>query len=126
MFTVELSRTRLPGRFWVAFCAVMAFCGAGALDTQAQPAPSNDDFTNAQAILGITGSLEATNISATVETGEPSPVNGVPAQSTIWYVWTAPTSLTIDFNTRDSTDKKGLPLDTMLGVYVATPGLPII
>jgi uncharacterized delta-60 repeat protein/uncharacterized repeat protein (TIGR01451 family) len=103
----------------------MAFCGAGALDTRAQPAPSNDDFTNAQTILGITGSVEATNISATVEPGEPAPVKGVPAQSTIWYVWTAPTSITIDFNTRDSTDKNGLPLDTMLGVYVATPGLPV-
>src|SRR5579862_6924150 len=120
MFTVQLSRTRRAGMSWAATWAVAAFCGASALETQAQPAPPNDNLTNSQVILGVTGSLQATNISATVEAGEPAPVKGVPAQSTIWYVWTAPTTTTMDFNTRNSTDHDGLPLDTMLGIYTNT------
>jgi uncharacterized delta-60 repeat protein len=105
---------------------VVAFCGGSALDSHAQPAPHNDDLTNAQVILGVSGSVQATNINATVEAGELAPVNGVPAQSTIWYIWTAPITTTVDFNTRNSTDPDGLPLDTMLGIYTnSAPGQPV-
>jgi uncharacterized repeat protein (TIGR01451 family)/uncharacterized delta-60 repeat protein len=124
MSIVQLSRTRRAGRSWAAIWAVAAFCGGSALESQAQPAPPNDNLTNAQVIQGISGSLQATNISATVETGEPGPA-GVTAQSTIWYVWTAPITMNVDFNTRNSTDPAGLPLDTMLGVYTNTIGDPL-
>ncbi len=53
------------------------------------------------------------------------PSGACPRNQPFGTVWTAPTTITIDFNTRDSTDKNGLPLDTMLGVYVATPGQPV-
>src|SRR5580698_5035019 len=113
MFTVQLSRTRRAGKSWAAMLALAAICGGSAIDSQAQPAPPNDNLTNAQVILGTTGSLQATNISATVEAGELPPLPGVPAQSTIWYVWTAPITGAFDFNTRNSTAPDGLPLDTM-------------
>src|SRR3984957_14531691 len=125
MFTVQLSRTRRAGKSWAAGWALAAICGMTALESQAQPAPPNDNLTNAQVILGTTGSLQATNISATVETGEPAPLPGVPAQSTIWYVWTAPITGAFDFNTRNSTTPGGLPLDTMLAVYTNTVGDPL-
>jgi uncharacterized delta-60 repeat protein/uncharacterized repeat protein (TIGR01451 family) len=106
----------------MALWAAVAFCGASALDSQAQPAPANDLLVNAQVILGTSGSVQSTNIGATVEPGEQDPVPGVPPESTIWYVWTAPITTAIDFNTRNSTDKSGLPLDTMLGIYTNVPG----
>jgi hypothetical protein len=95
MFTVQLSRTRRAGGFWAAISALVAFCAGSALDSHAQPAPPNDNLLNAQVILGVSGSVEDTNINATVQAGEPPPFPGVPAQSTIWFVWTAPISTTI-------------------------------
>jgi hypothetical protein len=117
MFTVQKSGTRRAAKYWMALWAVAVICVGSALETKAQPAPPNDYLTNAQVILGVSGSVQGTNINATVETGEPAPTTNGPAQSTIWYVWTAPISTAIDFNTRNSTDPDGLPLDTTLGVY---------
>jgi uncharacterized delta-60 repeat protein/uncharacterized repeat protein (TIGR01451 family) len=117
MFTVQKSGTRLAAKSWMAYWAVAAICAGSALESKAQPAPPNDNFTNAQIILGSSGSAQGTNLNATVEAGEPAPSTNGPAQSTIWYVWTAPYSTTVDFNTRNSTDPVGLPLDTTLAVY---------
>ena len=116
MLTLQKSGTRRAARSWTALWAVMAFCGGGALESQAQIPPPNDNITNAQVILGSSGSAQGTNLNATAQIGEPA-VAGVPAQSTIWYVWTAPFTTEIDFNTRNSTDPGGLPLSTMLAVY---------
>jgi uncharacterized delta-60 repeat protein/uncharacterized repeat protein (TIGR01451 family) len=119
MFIVQKSGTRRAAKSWMALWAVAAICLGSARDGKAQPAPPNDNLTNAQVILGVSGSVQGTNISATVEAGEPAPVTGVPAQSTIWYVWTAPITTEIDFNTRNSTDSpEGQPLNTTLAVYV--------
>ena len=125
MFTVQEIRARLAARHLIMFGAMAAICIGGALKSMAQPAPPNDNLANAQVILGVSGSVQGTNISATAQTGEPPPVAGVPAQSTIWYIWTAPISTTIDFNTRNSTDPDGLPLDTTLAVYVQKVGGPV-
>jgi hypothetical protein len=107
----------------MAFLAVAAICACSALESQAQPAPPNDNLTNAQVIIGVSGSEQGTNLNATVETGEifpiVTPAGPVIPQSTIWYAWTAPITTEIDFNTRNSTDANGQPLDTTLGVYVA-------
>ena len=126
MFTVQETRTRHSARHWLKLGLVTAICVGGALVSMAQPAPPNDNLTNAQVILGPSGTALGTNISATAQRGELPPVPGVPAQSTIWYVWTAPTSLAIDFNTRNSTDPSGAPLDTTLAVYaLKNPGGPL-
>ncbi len=117
MFTVPETRMRRSARHWLKLGVAAVLCAGSALVSMAQPAPPNDNLTNAQVILGPNGNVQGTNLSATVAPGEPPPVPGVPAQSTIWYVWTAPISATIDFNTRNSTDPDGLPLPTTLAVY---------
>ncbi|HEY3863683.1 MAG TPA: Calx-beta domain-containing protein [Verrucomicrobiae bacterium] len=83
-------------------------------------------MAGAQGIAGLSGTVQGTNIQATVEAGEPDPASGVSPSSTIWYSWTAPITTTMDFNTRGSVDPDGLTLDTMLGIYrlkLATGGL---
>jgi uncharacterized delta-60 repeat protein/uncharacterized repeat protein (TIGR01451 family) len=157
---------RRAARAFRALCAVAAFCG-GALKSQAQTPPANDNLANAQIILGASGSVRGTNINATIETsGTISETNfpiqiitsqtnivvstqtnitrfatnvvqvtnvvitfttnATAPQSTIWYVWTAPTTAEMDFNTRNSTStNNGSPLDTTLAIYTTkTAGLP--
>jgi len=48
--------------------------------------PSNDNFANAQAISGTSGSVTGTDLGATTQTSEPNPYNG----GTVWYKYTAP------------------------------------
>lgn len=103
---------------WIVF----AFLLAGALPSQAQVPPPNDNLANAQPLLGPSGSVTGTNLYATAQPGEPAPVLGNPAAASIWYVWTAPDSTTIDFNTRGSTDPLGNPLYTVLAVYKLKTG----
>ena len=47
--------------------------------------PANDNFANARAISGASGSVDGTTVAATTETGEPGP-----SYHTVWYRWTAP------------------------------------
>jgi len=117
MFTVPKSSTRRAAGILSALWAAAAICG-GAFNCHAQPAPANDNLGNAHGINGVSGSVQGTNINATVQTGEPLPLPTLPAQSTIWYVWTAPTSAEFDFNTRNSTSSRnGGTLQTTLAVY---------
>jgi len=51
--------------------------------------PANDNFANAQAISGATGTVSGTTVGATFETGEPNSVNGGGYHS-VWYRYTAP------------------------------------
>jgi Calx-beta domain len=76
--------------------------------------PANDNFANAQVIVGCTGSLNSTNISATKESGEPDhdPL-GVPSNASVWYQWQAPVSSSVTITTAGA----GTDFDTMLGVY---------
>lgn len=48
--------------------------------------PPNDAFANATLITGDSGFIIGTNISASVEVGEP-----LPSFSSVWYVWPGPT-----------------------------------
>jgi Ca2+-binding RTX toxin-like protein len=73
--------------------------------------PSNDDFANAQAIVGIAGTVSGTNEIATVEAGEPKEAGN--NTTSIWYRWTAPTTASFVFDTFGSERF----LDTTLGVY---------
>ena len=79
--------------------------------------PANDNLTNAQAILGISGTVTGNNQFATTETGEPAPVSGVLSGASIWYLWTAPMTRMMDFDTHNSTDPFGNTLDTVMAVY---------
>jgi hypothetical protein len=75
--------------------------------------PGNDDFADAEAISGDDGSLDAHNLGATVETGEPEHAGELGGHS-IWYEWEAPDSELISFDTF------GSELDTLLAVYTGT------
>jgi hypothetical protein len=69
----------------------------------------NDDFASAQA-LGVSGSLQASNVGATKEPGEPDHA-GDSGGASIWYSWSAPTDGVATF------DVCGSDFDTMLAVY---------
>ncbi len=112
--------TRWPGAF-VLLAGLLVTASAVAQQ------PPNDNFTNAQVIVGLRGSVTGTNVAATVETGEPD-ITGVPAARSIWYQWTPPVSGVMTFDTLGSTDAANGQLDTRLAVYVGTnlTGLTLI
>jgi len=73
--------------------------------------PANDNFANAQTISGASGTVNGSNVFATVEPGEPGTAAGAPVRTSIWYNWTAPSNGTASFNTWGSN------YDTVLAVY---------
>ncbi len=102
------------GNFAKMLVALALMCaGAGRLEAAA---PANDNFANATALVNLlnnTGTITGSNVGATKEAGEPV-VAGVGGGKTIWYVWTAPFTGTIEFNT------EGSSFDTVLGAYTGT------
>ena len=84
--------TNSPGRRAVLRLGLLACLGLAASVGWGQPA--NDDFANAFAISGASGSTNGDNVSATFEfqNGEPEVFPGDSADETVWYVWTAPAS----------------------------------
>jgi uncharacterized repeat protein (TIGR01451 family)/uncharacterized delta-60 repeat protein len=123
MFTLYDKILKQAGGLFMPLCLAAALCAGTAMDVHAQPAPANDDLANAQSIFGSTGTVTGVNINATAEAGEPAPYPGNPAGASIWYVWTAPYTTTMDFNTTNSTDpNSGAELDTVMAVYTLTSG----
>jgi len=51
--------------------------------------PANDNFANAFAISGASGSTNGSNVGASAEAGEPN-LFGVAVGESVWYAWTAP------------------------------------
>jgi hypothetical protein len=74
------------------------------------PTLSNDDFANAQALEGPSGTVTGSTLDATAEVGEPSHAN-VGGVASIWYRWTAARDGTAVFNTQ------GSDFDTVLAIY---------
>ena len=72
--------------------------------------PANDDFTDADVIVGSSASIVASNTAATAESGEPDHAANTAAAS-VWWSWTAPASGSA------SMDTDGSSFDTVLGVY---------
>jgi len=75
--------------------------------------PPNDDFVNAQPILGSSGVIEGTNVGATKEVNEPNHA-GFEAIASVWYRWQAPSNGTYNFTTFGSEP------DTVLAVYTGS------
>src|SRR5262249_53378779 len=63
---------------------------------------------------GPSGSVGGSNVGATVEPGEPS-LTGNPGGQSVWYTWTAPSDMSVTFNT------VGSDFDTLLGVFTGGP-----
>ncbi len=121
MFTSQLKSLKEARGLVLRLCIAAAFYACVVMDLHAQPAPPNDNLAAAQPIFGGSGTVTGTNVNATVETAELPTPDG--AGASIWYVWTAPYTATIDFNTRGSTDPNtGNELDTVLAVYTLTSG----
>jgi Lysyl oxidase/Concanavalin A-like lectin/glucanases superfamily/Immunoglobulin I-set domain/Immunoglobulin domain len=80
-----------------------------ALLTTGSP-PPNDNFANAQAISGSSGSVPGENFNATKESGEPNHAGNAGGAS-VWYAWTAPSTSPVTFDTCLS------DFDTLLAVY---------
>lgn len=75
--------------------------------------PPNDDFDDAQTLVGPSGEESGTTRGATIEPDEPSHA-GNPGMGSVWYRWTAPASGTLAMDTCQG------DLDTLLGIYTGT------
>lgn len=75
--------------------------------------PFNDDFANAQVLVGASGRVAGRNVNATRQSGEPAHA-GNPGGTSIWYRWTAPASGRVSFST------SGSSFDTLLAAYVGS------
>ena len=73
--------------------------------------PSNDNFTNAITLSGLSVVTTGNNAQATVEPGEPSLNYPNPANQTVWWNWTAATNGYALISTL------GSAFDTRLGVF---------
>ncbi|HEX7998761.1 MAG TPA: NF038122 family metalloprotease [Pyrinomonadaceae bacterium] len=77
------------------------------------PPPANDNFASAQDISICSSSTTGSTISATRETGEPSPWT-YGGEGSIWYRWQAPASGSVTFTT------VGSNFDTLLAAFTGT------
>lgn len=98
--------------------AMMFFLLMGSILRPAYAAvPPNDNFANATVITGSNGTLSgtptATNVDATVETGEPEP-GGAIARKSVWYAWTPPTTAHLRVSVKNS------DFDAMLSIYTGS------
>ncbi|HKC63497.1 MAG TPA: NF038122 family metalloprotease, partial [Pyrinomonadaceae bacterium] len=80
--------------------------------------PANDNFANAQTIIGCSSSVAGTSIGATSEAGEPShdptDTSSNSPGHTVWYQWQAPSSSSVTITT------EGSEFDTILAIYTGT------
>jgi len=74
--------------FLSVIALVFVFAGPMPAEAFASP-PANDNFAEAQPLMGVSGVVEATNLEATKEPGEPAHA-GDPGGASIWFRWTAP------------------------------------
>lgn len=91
----------------VSVFVVLVAAGAAG---KALAAPANDNFVNAQGLVGSQGDLNATNKDATKEVGEPAHAGNAGGAS-IWFKWTADRNVGFTVLTRQ------VQIDTILGVY---------
>jgi thiol-disulfide isomerase/thioredoxin len=75
-----------------------------------QAQPPNDMFTNRIALTGTNITITGSNVSATMEAGEPCPCDS-DCGASVWWSWTAPFSGFVMISTAGSS------FDTIMGVY---------
>ena len=74
---------------------------------------ANDMFAAARALAGRSGTINATTVGATKESGEPNHAGNTGGRS-IWATWTAPATATVTFDTI------GSAFDTLLAAYTGS------
>ena len=79
--------------YWAALLALMLVVAMGSLGATSAlagtPPPANDNFANAQVLVGASGTATGTTVGATTETVEPPAELGIGGWNTIWYSFTA-------------------------------------
>jgi hypothetical protein len=90
--------------------AVAIVSVAASLPAAAFAQPPNDNFANAQILSGTSATATGSNAGATMEPGEPDH-EGLSGGTSVWYVWTAPTTNRVIVSTCGSS------FDTLLAVY---------
>ncbi|HEV2711838.1 MAG TPA: S8 family serine peptidase, partial [Gaiellaceae bacterium] len=83
-------------------------------------APPNDNFTNRETLSGSSGTVFASNVGATAETGEPDS-QFYPQPMSIWYRWTAPRSGLFSFDVNGSATGRDFDLYTGSSLASLTP-----
>lgn len=113
---------------WLSFCELglaialyltspLAFAGGTPPPPPTPVAPANDNWANAQQVVGLYGSVTNSNVGATAEPGETHA--GIAAQHSLWYAWTAPMDGDVSLDTFGSVSTN-TPLDTVLAVYTGS------
>ncbi|MDB6128984.1 MAG: hypothetical protein JWM04_91 [Verrucomicrobiales bacterium] len=75
--------------------------------------PPNDNFANRTVMIGTNIAVSGGNNNGTAQAGEPAH-GGLPAQKSVWWTWTAPTTGQVTVSTAGST------FDTVLAVYTGS------
>jgi hypothetical protein len=92
---MRVSRHSLPR---ARQCLRLAFFAlAAVLPAALQAQPSNNNFSAAQILSGLSGSVTGTNVGATKEAGEPNH-GGEAGGASVWYAWEAPASGAAEFD----------------------------
>lgn len=90
-----------------------AATGAFQLGWSIANGPANDHFAAAQNISGASGSVQSSNVNATLEPSEPTHARQVGGKS-VWFRWIPSSNGRVEFSTANST------FDTLLAVYTGT------
>jgi hypothetical protein len=80
--------------------------------------PANDDFVNADTMVGDSGSIAGDTSCATLEASEPT--TGAKNTDTVWYKWTAPFRGTLTLTIDSGGDVINVESFTGLAVYALT------
>ena len=87
--------------------ASVALPAADGMDGEPPPGaarPVNDDFADATAIDGASGSIETQLLAATFEPGEPPAYSGERPSASVWFRWTAPASAAVRVGVSEEVD----------------------
>lgn len=95
-------KTRVSGFGFTLGAVIYIAVGLEPARSFAAP-PTNDNFADATPITGLSGSVEGSVSDATTEAGDSGPVCSqrisVSGGGTVWYSWTAPSDLVMNFRT---------------------------
>ena len=103
------------GRFRSVVLIGLAMLGCVLFAGRSLAANLADQFADREILMETSGSINGSNINATLETGEPQHA-GKPGGSSVWISWMAPTNGIVTFRT------SGSSFDTLLAAYYFREG----
>lgn len=111
--------TPQPGE-WYNICVANSPAAPGTggifhLNWGTNPPPPNDNVANAEIVSGVSGTVDGSNLFASLEVTDPAAIDGVAYDNSVWYSWTATSDGLVDIGTSGST------INTVLGVFSGSP-----